>query len=108
MRTLQEAHIPTWLKVQLRQAARRMEGKTYMSVGWHLGYYHAEDFELVAEMARAITDEEIEHTPTAALRQLFRNEEHPRGDLVDVIPADRRRDFLYGLTYGICQEELPE
>jgi hypothetical protein len=108
MRTLQAAHIPTWLRIQLDHASRHVEGATYKGVGWHLGYHHSEYFALDSKLARAITDDEIEHTPTAALRKLFQSEKHPRTDLVDVIPANRRRDFLYGLTYGICGEELPE
>ncbi len=107
-RTLQKAHIPTWLRIQLLQAARHAEGLTYKSVGWHLGYHHAEDFDLDLEAAKAVTDDEIEHAPTAALRKLFRSERHPRADLVDLIPTKRRSDFLYGLTYGVCDEEMPE
>src|SRR5574341_1755485 len=46
MLTVAEAHIPTWLKLQLSDAARGANRMTYAAVGWHLGRYHAEDFEL--------------------------------------------------------------
>jgi hypothetical protein len=46
--------------------------------------------------------------PTKTLRAIFRNEAHPRADLVDYVPTEWRRDFLLGLIYGIAEEPVPE
>jgi len=35
--------------------------------------------------------------PSATLRRLFANEDHPKGDLVDYIPRRQRRDVLMGM-----------
>jgi hypothetical protein len=107
-RSLPEAHLPSWLKVQLRDASRRINGLTYRGVGWHLGHYHSEDFDCDSKVAKEITEEEILQTPTRTLRKLLRSERHPRADVVDLIPSKRRRDFLTGLVYGVCGEDLPE
>jgi len=42
------------------------------------------------------------------LRRLFRSDEHPRAEFVDLIPPKRRREFLRGLVYGLADEPFPE
>jgi len=107
MRSLADAHLPTWLKIQLRDASSRRQGLTYAGVGYHLAYYHSDQFDLEEKGALDVSDEEIANSPTKTLRRLFRNEEHPRADFADYIPPKRRRDFLRGLVAGVAQDDPP-
>jgi len=107
-RPLSEAHLPTWLKIQLNKARTHEKGTTYLGVGYHLGFYHPETFELEEKGALDVTEEEITTSPSKTLRRLFKNEEHPNADFVDCIPPKRRQDFLRGLVSGVAREDLPE
>jgi transcriptional regulator with XRE-family HTH domain len=106
-RVLQEAHLPTFFKIQLRGAARGGD-KSYAEVGWHLGKYHLGTFDLDEDTVLNVSTEEIERKATATLRHLFASERHPEAGLVDYIPARRRRAFLRGLVYGAAGHEFGE
>jgi transcriptional regulator with XRE-family HTH domain len=98
MKTVLTAALPTFLKIHLAEAA---QGKrSYLDVGYHLGYHHPDTFDLNDGAVSAVTEEDLAR-PTATLRRLFASDEHPEAGLVDYIPAKRRADFLRGLIYGI-------
>ncbi len=97
METIWTAHLPTFFKIQLAEASKGK--RSYLEVGWHLGHYHPEIFELEEKGLADVTDEEFSH-PTDTLRRLFASDEQPEAGLVDYIPAKRRGDFLRGLVYG--------
>jgi hypothetical protein len=103
-----EAHIPTWLKLKMSDAAQGVNRMTYADVGWHLGRFHPETFELEERGLGDVTEEEIAKCPSQTLRRLFRSDEHPRAEFVDLIPPKRRREFLRGLVYGLADEPFPE
>ena len=108
MRNLTEAHLPTFFKILLQDAAR---GKhTYADVGWHLGTHHPGLFDVDEEEVLNVTNADVEK-PTATLRRLFATEEHPHAGMVDYIPARRRGSFLRGLvcaTAGYGPDEAKE
>lgn len=106
-RNLEDAHIPTWLKIKLMQVARREE-PSYKAVGWHLGYYHGEDFNLnEEEVDKAKTVKDFPR-PTETLRKIFALEDHPRAEFVNLIPAKRWRGFLDGLLFGLARYTYQE
>jgi len=95
--SLQEAHLPTFFKIMLAEAAR---GKlSYADVGWHIGQYHLDTFELDEEAVLNVDEADLDR-PTETLRRLFRSEQHPEAGLVDYIPQARRRAFLDRLVMG--------
>ena len=106
-RPIDTAHLPTFLKLKLRDAARG-GATSYAEVGWHVGHYHLDTFDLDEDAVLNVTDDEIEQHPTATLRRLFASEEHPEAGLVDYIPAKRRPTFLRGLVYGAGGHDLSE
>ena len=108
---IMNAHLPTWLKIQLIKVSKgdRSDGQRgYLEVGWHLGYHHLDSFDVDPDNVPDCDDEAALANPTKALRQIFSNEEHPRGELTDFIPLRRRREFLRGLLYGAGQVELAD
>ena len=105
MLRLTESHIPTFLKIQLQDAA---QGKSsYAEVGWHLGRYHIDTFDLDEDAVLHVSNADFDN-PTPALRRLFASEDHPRADFVDLIPAKRRSDFLRGLVCGTAGYEFED
>lgn len=94
---LMEAPIPSWLKYALLEA--KAGKRTYLDVGYHLGK-HVGDFDVDEQAVLDEVDDESFARPTAALRRIFANEGHPRGELVDWVPRRRRRDVLKGM---LCQ-----
>ena len=103
MRNLTEAHLPTFFKILLQDAAQ--EKHSYEYVGWHLGTYHRGLFVADEEEVLNVTNADLE-TPTATLRRLFASEEHPDAGVVDYIPAEHRESFLQGLVCGVEGGEL--
>jgi hypothetical protein len=103
---LMEAHIPTWLKIQLADARTggRAPGHSYVDAGYHLGRYHIDDFCEDPDLLDPDVNE-AETQPTRVLRRIFRSEEHPRGELTDFVPPKHRRDFLIGLLAGAAEED---
>jgi hypothetical protein len=86
-----------FFRLHLRDAAR---GRTsYAELGWHLGRYHLDTFEVDESQALNISNWDFEH-PTRALRRLFASEQHPEAGIVDCIPPRRRAAFLRGLVCG--------
>ncbi len=104
-RPLAEAHLPTFFKASLREAASGH--RSYNEVGWHLGHYHPDTFDLDEERVLRVTNAELDH-PSAALRRLFATPEHPKAGLVDYIPVKRRGAFLRGLVCGVAGHELED
>jgi hypothetical protein len=92
-----DAHLPTWFKIQLAEASRAK--RSYLDVGFHLGHYHPDQFDLDEAELAAVTEADLMH-PTATLRRLFASEEHPEAGLVDYIPTKRRGAVLRGLVYA--------
>ena len=97
-RTLADAHLPSWFKAALREAARGK--RSYLEVAWHLAFHHPDTFGLDRPDLPTIIDRDFRR-PTAALRRLFASERHPAADLVDHIPVRRRHAFLRGVDYGL-------
>ncbi len=82
---------------------------TYYGVGYHLGEHHLGTFDLDEDRILVVTDHEERTKPSATLRWILANEEHPfGGDLVNVIPHARRRSFLEGLVDGVRGESRKE
>ena len=102
-----KAHIPTYLKTQLLSASKGSAGdmRSYLDVGYHLGRYHLDDFCEDLDLAYDATEDEVTEHPTRVLRRIFASEEHPRGELTDLIPLRRRRAFLFGILAGLSEEE---
>jgi hypothetical protein len=107
---IEEARIPTWLKIKLLgvQSGRRNEDRSYLDVGYHLGHYHLEDFcDDEAQVSGADENEVLSH-PSRVLRRIFASESHPRGELTDLVPVNRRREFLLGVLAGAFENEPGE
>jgi hypothetical protein len=104
---IEEAHIPTWLKIKLLKlhAGERGDDRSYLDVGYHLGRHYLEDFCEDQALVSDADEDEVLSQPTRVVRRIFASEPHPRGDLVDLIPANRRREFLIGVLAGACEDE---
>ncbi len=102
------AHVPTWLRIKLFEAqrgGRKEEGCSYVDVGYHLGRYHLEDFCADEDHVFNADQHEVMRYPTTVLRRIFKSDEHPRGELTDLIPLERRREFLIGVLAGAGEDE---
>jgi hypothetical protein len=99
------AHIPSYLKHQLLSASKRHgDMKSYLDVGYHMGRHHLDDFCEDLDRARNATEDEVMNHPTRVLRDIFSSEDHPRGELIELIPSPRRRAFLLGILAGLSEE----
>jgi hypothetical protein len=107
-RELENAHLPSWLKAKLfkLRTGSPDEGRSYLDVGYHFGRYHIDDFVDNRDILDEISSDEALSRPSAVLRRIFASEAHPRGELTDFIPRNRRRDFLLGILAG-ANEESP-
>ncbi len=104
-RGLEEARLPSWLKYALMDASTGR--RTYADVGFHLGK-HCQAFGIDPQDILDVEDDGLDQ-PSATLRRLFANEDHPKGDLVDYIPRRQRRDVLMGMLCevgGLFLEEM--
>ncbi len=104
LRALEDAHLPSWFKAALVEAARRR--RSYNDVGHHLAkhlddFFPEEDPEIRPE---DVTDADMRH-PTRTLRRIFASTEHPKADLVDAIPKKRRLAVLEGM---LCEDGFGE
>jgi hypothetical protein len=104
-----EAHIPTWLRIQLLSASRgrradASDASSYLDTGYHLGRHHLDDFCEDLDRAYHTEEREVLNHPTRVLRRIFASDEHPRGELTDLIPLRRRRSFLLGVLAGVAEE----
>ena len=102
--TILNAHVPTWCKAALVEAATGR--RTYAAIGHHLAK-HLDDFfdDGIAPLrAGDLADADFAH-PTRTLRRLFTSDLHPEADLVDLIPRQRRRAVLAGMA---CEEGVSE
>jgi hypothetical protein len=120
-RTLTEAHMPTWIKADIREirAGKPVDGirLSYRLLGWKIG---TKLDEFCEDLNGRFTDDEWNGlgsfhdghyylasgvNPTAILRRLFANERHPDGDgdLLQQIPERRRADFLCGVIEGVAE-----
>ena len=107
---IEQAPIPTWLKVKLLrlQAGDRSEDQSYLDVGYHLGHSHLNSFVEDESITLDIDDSEVMNRPTQVLRRIFRSDDHPRAEFVDLIPRKHRRHFLLGLLAGVDHEDGPD
>jgi hypothetical protein len=103
-RTILDAHVPTWFKASLVEAAAGR--RTYADIGHHLAKHLDDFFDDGVALLRPgdLTDADFVH-PTRALRRLFASERHPEAGLVDLIPRQRRRAVLAGMA---CEEGVSE
>ena len=110
MKNLEEAHIPSWLKIKLSRlrGGDRHEESSYVWVGYHLGRYHVDDFCEDRHLISDANEHEVLTSPTRVLRRIFASDDHPKGDLADYIPKNRRREFLIGILAGVCEDEPTE
>ena len=105
---IRDAHIPTWLKIKmLEAAAAKVEiAESWLGVGYHLGRYHLDAFSEDGDVD--FEQQDVLSEPTRILRKIFKSEEHPRGELTDLIPVNYRRPFLLGLLAGAAEETRDE
>ena len=106
IRALMDAHVPTWCKAALTEAA--VGRRTYGEFGHHLAK-HLDDFfdDGIAPLrAGDLADADFAH-PTRTLRRLFTSDLHPEADLVDLIPRQRRRAVLAGMACEDGAHECP-
>lgn len=99
--------VPSFFRGRLADSARGSSyGRryTYYDAGFHIGTYHVETFELDEDVILNVTERDEETKPTATLRRVLANEDHPNGPMVQWIPPKRRRDFLRGIVDGVRGE----
>jgi hypothetical protein len=104
---IQMARVPNWLKIKLLnvQDGKAREDRSYLDIGYHLGRLHLEDFcEDDAQLFSA-NEDEVRTRPSQMLRRVFASDTHPRGELTDLIPINRRREFLVGVLAGACEDD---
>src|SRR5271163_3804737 len=71
---LENAPLPTWLKMRLREAERVIRGsdgrmKDYADAGYHLGRYHLDDFNEDRDLVYEADEDEVVGHPSRVLRR---------------------------------------
>jgi hypothetical protein len=103
------AHIPSWLRIRLLEAADTDDtSDAWVDVGYQLGRHHLEDFCANLNRAHRVREGEVVSQPTRVLRRIFASEDHPRGELTDLIGRKYRLAFLLGLLAGAKEHERGE
>ena len=104
-RFIHTAHIPSYLKAWIMHASqgRDTDGAkwSYYCVGYELS--KKDDVKMdepgLQETIKNLTPEDLSK-PTTTIQRIFSDERHPKG-LLNVIPKQRRRNFLQGLKDGM-------